>query len=95
MEEHQKTGLICDHPLLEKLDPIDRIVVASHYANLLRGALANAEAVAYLKIINLITLVVATNTSVNNEQKAALAALVPTLKDYCDKAMNRYKEEEE
>ena len=72
----EEEGLIFDHPLLEKLDIFDRIVVTAHYATLIRNTAINAQMVALLRTINTLILVIETSDTFSNEQKTALGGLV-------------------
>jgi hypothetical protein len=95
MTENTESGLACDHPLLEKLDFADRIVVTAHYATLMKMALVNAEILAYLRILNFITLHIQANNDLSNNQKAVLAALGVDIKGFVDRAAEKLQSTDE
>lgn len=82
--EEEGSGLICDHPLLEKLNPVDRIILASYYASLLKSATVNAQVVAWLYICNLLVRMIQTSDTLSDDQKNMLGGLVMYLNQRMD-----------
>lgn len=94
MENDTDPGLAFDHPLLDKLNPIDRIMVTSHYASLIQNGINNVRILEILYTINLITVVINTATTFDQAQKVALYGLGVHLQKRVDELIAQTQSDE-